>query len=68
MDGETAARVLRPVAAAAYIGISLPTLWRRVKADKEFPRPRRQSERCTIFLKDELDRYLEALPVAEEAA
>lgn len=47
--------VLRPRDAAAYIGIGLSTLWKRTKAEPDFPRPRKLSPRVTVFLVSDLD-------------
>jgi prophage regulatory protein len=47
---------LRPKQAAAFLGISTPTLWRWVKQRKEegFPQPLHLGPRTTIFDQAEL--------------
>ncbi|WP_186124212.1 helix-turn-helix transcriptional regulator [Burkholderia gladioli] len=48
----------RPKDAAKHLGISLPTLWRRAKADANFPKPFKLADRVTLFYTAELDAYL----------
>jgi prophage regulatory protein len=47
---------LRPRQAAAFLGISMPTLWRWSKSRKEegFPQPVRLGPRTTVFDEGEL--------------
>lgn len=41
---------VRPKEAATEIlGIGVSSLWRKLKEDPTFPRPRRLSARCTVF-------------------
>lgn len=52
---------LRPKQAAAFLGISPPTLWRWVKDRKteDFPQPRKLGPRTTVFVQAELTEFLE---------
>lgn len=50
---------LRPRAAAQYLGIGESSIWRKAKTDPNFPKPRKLGERVTIWMRDELDAYLE---------
>lgn len=49
--------VLRARDAAAYLGIAESTFWKRV-SDGEFSRGIKQSPRCTVWRREELDAYL----------
>lgn len=51
---------LRLKDAAAYIGVSKPTLWRLAEQDKNFPKKIRISSRCCIYRKADLDAWLES--------
>ncbi len=53
-------RGIRPAPTAAKIGVSLPTLWRYVRNNPHFPRPRKLSERVTVFDETEIDAFLAA--------
>jgi prophage regulatory protein len=57
-------QALRPTAAAQRLGISLPTLWRKVRADSSFPRPIKLSPRVTVFLERDLDSWLAEKAIA----
>lgn len=52
--------VLRPTQAAAYIGSSVPTFWRRVKDDPDFPRPFKVGPNSTVVMRASLDAWLKA--------
>lgn len=41
--------VMRPKAAAEYLGMGLSTLWRRSKQDPDFPKPFKLGPRTTCF-------------------
>lgn len=49
-----ASKSLRPKHAADFLDIGLSSLWRKLKEDPSFPRPRKLSERVTYFLESEL--------------
>ena len=49
---------LRPAQAAAYIGISKPTLYRKLKDDPTFPRPHRLGDACTVLNREALDQWV----------
>jgi prophage regulatory protein len=55
---EPTKRALRPNQAAAKIGISVPTLYRLVRSNPQFPRPSKLSERVTTFDEAELDAFV----------
>ena len=44
----------RPTDAAAFLAISVATLWRWSRERHDFPKPRRLSARCVVFSLDEL--------------
>ena len=50
--------ILRPSQFAKKLGMSTPTLWRRVKHDKDFPQPVRISPAITGFVEAEGDAYI----------
>jgi len=50
---------LRPNHFAKKLGMSTPTLWRRVKQDPDFPQPVRISSAITGFVEAEVDAYIE---------
>ncbi|MDC6132405.1 AlpA family phage regulatory protein [Burkholderia gladioli] len=56
-DNQTG--VKRPKDAAKHLGISIPTLWRWLRVDSDFPRPFKLADRVTLFYTAELDAYLE---------
>lgn len=56
---------LRPAQAALYIGISKPTLYRRLKDDPTFPRPRKLGDACCVLSREELDVWVLSQPIAE---
>jgi predicted DNA-binding transcriptional regulator AlpA len=49
---------LRLKEAAAYIGVSKPTLWRLESQDPDFPKKIRISSRCCVFRKADLRNWL----------
>lgn len=53
---------LRPADAARFIGIGLSTLWRYLaNSDKTgFPRPKKVSERVTVFKRTDLEAWVES--------
>lgn len=51
--------IIRPNRTANKIGASLPTLWRRVKDDPDFPQPVKMSSAITGFVESEIDAYIE---------
>lgn len=53
-------RSSRPKDAAAFLSISLPTLWRWCRERHDFPKPRRLSSRCTVFDQAELVAWRDA--------
>lgn len=50
--------VLRPRQGADYISVSLPSFWRLVKHDPDFPRPFKLSANSTAILRADLDAWL----------
>ena len=59
--------ILRPTQLAKKLGVSMPTLWRRVQQDPAFPVPIKLSSAMTGFIESECEAYLE-LKVAESRA
>lgn len=61
-DGELAAassgRVLRPKAAAAYLGEGESTFWSRAKNDPDHPKPFKSGPRIALVFVADCDRYL----------
>ena len=51
--------ILRPSQLARKLGVSTPTVWRRVKDDPDFPQPVRISPAVTGFVEAEADAYIE---------
>jgi prophage regulatory protein len=51
--------IIRPSRTASKIGASLPTLWRWVKDDPDFPQPVKMSGAITGFVESEVDAYIE---------
>ena len=49
---------LRLKDAAAYIGVSRPTLWRLAEQDPTFPKKIRISSRCCIYRRADLQSWL----------
>ncbi|WP_199525292.1 AlpA family transcriptional regulator [Pseudoalteromonas sp. bablab_jr011] len=49
---------LRLKDAAAYIGVSKPTLWRLAEQDPTFPKKIRISSRCCIYRRSDLQSWL----------
>lgn len=59
-----AKRALRPAQVADKLGISVPTVWRYCRNNPSFPKPRKLSERVTVFDEGELDAFLEGKKAA----
>ena len=59
--------ILRPNQLAKKLGLSMPTLWRRVRDDADFPAPVKLSPSMTGFVEAECDAYL-GLKVAASRA
>lgn len=57
-------RALRPAQAAERLGISLPTLWRYIRNNPNFPRPSKLSDRVTVLDAGELDAFIASRKVA----
>lgn len=51
---------LRLKDAAAYLGISLCSLWRLEQKDTAFPKKIRLTARCCVYRKADLEAYLES--------
>ena len=54
---------LRPAQAAAYLGFSRATLYRKLKDDPTFPRPYRLGEACSVLNRDALDQWVFSQPI-----
>lgn len=57
----------RPKQAAAFLGIGRATLWRWSRDRQDFPKARRLSSRCTVFLESELIAWRDAQSTGREA-
>lgn len=55
---DQAPAILRPAAAAQYIGISRSKLWQLEQRDPSFPRKITFSIRCVGYRRQDLDAYL----------
>ena len=55
---QTPARLERPAAVAARVGISKSELWRRVRQDESFPKPVKLGPQTTAFIGSEVDRWI----------
>ena len=51
----------RTAEAAKYLGIGLTTLYKLLKQDPDFPQGIYYSSRCRVFLRQDLDRWLDTL-------
>ncbi|WP_080431560.1 helix-turn-helix transcriptional regulator [Burkholderia ubonensis] len=51
-------QAIRPVRAAQKLDCSIRKLWYLVKKDPSFPRPKKLSPRCTVFVESELDDWI----------
>lgn len=49
---------LRARQAADTLGMGHSTFWRRAKLDPEFPKPVKLGPRTTVWLREDLDRWL----------
>lgn len=54
---------LRPAEAAAYLGISKTTLYRKIKDDPTFPHLHRLSDSCSVMNREALDAWVIAQPI-----
>jgi prophage regulatory protein len=66
---RAAAITLQPAAldretAAAYVGLSVTTMEAEAQAGR-FPKPRQATARRVVWLRADLDAYLQALPVSK---
>ena len=57
-------QALRPAQVAEKLGVSVPTVWRYCRTNPNFPKPRKLSERVTIFDEAEVDLFMAAPKVA----
>lgn len=53
---------LRPAQAAAHLGFSKATLYRKLKDDPTFPRPHRLGESCSVLNREALDQWVLSQP------
>lgn len=51
--------VMRPKAAAEYLGMGLSTVWRRAKEDPDFPKPVKLGPRTTCFYTTDIVSFLD---------
>lgn len=50
--------VIRPRAAAKYIGVGISTFWRFAKDDPTFPKPFKIGPQATVLMRADLDEWL----------
>lgn len=51
---------------AQYFSMGISTVWARAKDDPKFPKPFRLGPRTTVWSKEDLDTYAEAMKAAAE--
>jgi predicted DNA-binding transcriptional regulator AlpA len=51
-------RYFRADEVARYLSIGISTVWIKSKNDEDFPKPRKLSERITVWQKSELDDWV----------
>lgn len=56
----------RPKDAANLLGVGVSTFWRWAKERKDFPKPRKLSNRCTVFDTQELLAWRDAQTAVTE--
>ena len=52
---------LRVKETAAYLGCSVPTVWRKMRDDPAFPKSIKLSERVTVWKLSELESWISSL-------
>jgi len=52
---------LRVKETAAYLGCSVPTVWRKMRDDPTFPKSIKLSERVTVWKLSELESWISSL-------
>ena len=62
MSQANSSQSLRPMDAAAFLGIGVSTLWRWQNERMDMPKARRLSVRCSVFDRDELTAWRNAQP------
>lgn len=60
MPATDVAMVVRPAKAAELLGIGVSTLWRYAKTVEDFPKPVRINARVSVFVREELDSWVES--------
>ena len=60
MPTTDVAVVVRPAKAAELLGIGVSTLWRYTKTVDDFPKPVRINSRVLVFVREELDSWVES--------
>ena len=60
MPATDVAMVVRPAKAAELLGIGISTLWRYTKTVEDFPKPVRINARVSVFVREELDSWVES--------
>ena len=64
VTNTTEPQILRPPAAARYVGVSLRQLYNIAEADPKFPRKIVFSRRCVGWRRESLDAWLKAKEAA----
>jgi len=63
--GTAAAQILRPAEAARFVGISRSSAY-ALEAAGKFPKRRKLSQRCSGYVRAELEAWLQSRPLARE--
>lgn len=67
MSASSAGLVVRPSKAAELLDIGVSTLWRYTKTVDDFPKPVKINERVSVFVKAELEKWIEDRIAASRA-
>jgi len=68
MEMTCTGRAMRPAKAAEHLGIAVSTLWQYTKTDPQFPKPIKISHRVTLFMEEDLAKWLSLRAAARRAA
>lgn len=67
MQTTCTGRAMRPAKAAEHLGIAVSTFWQYAKTDPDFPKAIKISHRVTLFMEEDLAKWL-SLRAARRAA
>ncbi len=60
------ARGLRVDDVASYIGASKSHVWQLTRSDPTFPKPRKLGARMTIWMREEVDKWLDGIAASSQ--